>query len=63
MAMVCLCHGVSERKVERAIAHGATTVDDVGYACRAGTTCGTCRETIHDMIVTRVAVRATPSYA
>ena len=65
--MVCLCHGVSERKVERAISHGATTVDEVGFACRAGTTCGTCRETIHDMIVTRVTVHSSshvaPSYA
>jgi assimilatory nitrate reductase catalytic subunit len=63
MAMVCLCHGVSERKVERAISHGASTVDDVGFACRAGTTCGVCRETIHEMIVTRVSVHARASYA
>jgi bacterioferritin-associated ferredoxin len=61
--MVCLCHGVSERKVERAIAHGAGTVDDVGAACRAGTNCGVCRETIRDMIVTRVSVHARPSFA
>jgi bacterioferritin-associated ferredoxin len=63
MAMVCLCHGVSERKVERAIAHGATSVDDVGDACRAGTSCGVCRETIDHMIMTRVSVRAQPSFA
>jgi bacterioferritin-associated ferredoxin len=63
MAMVCLCHGVSERKVERAISHGAATVDDVGVACRAGTSCGVCRETIEDMIVTRVSVHARPSFA
>ena len=69
--MVCLCHGVSERKVERAISHGASTVDEVGFACRAGTTCGTCRETIHDMIhemtrestVTSVSVHARPAFA
>jgi bacterioferritin-associated ferredoxin len=63
MAMVCLCHGVSERKIERAIAHGAMSIDDVGDACRAGTSCGICRETIHAMIVTRVSVRARPAYA
>lgn len=61
--MVCLCHGVSERKVERAILHGATTIDEIGQACRAGTSCGICRETIHEMIVTRVSVRFQPSYA
>ncbi|MCU1359175.1 MAG: Nitrate reductase, large subunit [Ilumatobacteraceae bacterium] len=62
--MVCLCHGVSERKVERAIAHGATSVDDVGAACRAGTSCGICRQTIQEMIVTCVSVHArTASFA
>jgi assimilatory nitrate reductase catalytic subunit len=57
MALVCLCHGVSERKIERAIDRGATSIDDVGFVCRAGTNCGVCRETIHEMIVTRVSVR------
>ena len=61
--MVCLCHGVSERKVERAIEHGATTIDEVGYACRAGTSCGVCRETIDQMIDVRVAVHTRVSYA
>lgn len=46
MAMVCLCHGVSDRTVDKAIARGAITVDLVGDACRAGTSCGVCRETI-----------------
>lgn len=61
--MVCLCHGVSERKVERAIDCGAASIDEVGDACRAGTNCGTCRPTIHDMIVTRVSVHARSVYA
>jgi bacterioferritin-associated ferredoxin len=63
MAMVCLCRGVSERKVERAISHGALTVDEVGDACGAGTSCGTCRETIHDMLMARVVVQPRPSFA
>lgn len=61
--MVCLCHGVSERKVERAIDRGACSIDDVGEACRAGTSCGVCRETIHDMLVAKVAVRHRPAFA
>lgn len=51
MAMVCLCHGVSDRTVDRAIDRGAVTVDLVGDACRAGTSCGVCRETISAKLV------------
>lgn len=53
MAMVCLCHGVSDRTVRRAIDDGAATVDEVGEACLAGTSCGTCRETVLDLLVAR----------
>jgi len=58
--MVCLCRGVSERTVARAIDRGANTVDEVGMECGAGTGCGVCRATIADMIVTRVSVRRHP---
>lgn len=53
MAMVCLCHGVSGRTVDAAIERGACTVDEVGDACRAGTSCGICRETVLDLLVAR----------
>ncbi len=53
MAMVCLCHGVSERTVVRAIDAGAASVDEVADVCRAGTSCGTCRETVLDLLVAR----------
>lgn len=46
MAMVCLCHGVSERKVAKAIARGADDLAAVGAACGAGTCCGGCHDTI-----------------
>ena len=63
MALICLCEGVSERKVARAIDHGATTVDAVGEACRAGTGCGTCVKAIDDMIVARVSVEPAAAWA
>lgn len=50
MAYVCLCNSVSERKVRRAIDHGASTIDAVGRACGAGTTCHGCHDTIDDLI-------------
>ena len=58
--MVCLCRGVSERTVAKAIDRGATTIAEVGMACGAGTGCGVCRATIADMIITRVSVRRHP---
>jgi bacterioferritin-associated ferredoxin len=54
--MVCLCEGVSERKVRRSIDHGATTIDEVTAACRAGGRCGGCRPTIDSMIAQRAEV-------
>ena len=56
MAMVCLCRGVSERKVLRAIERGATTVEEVTERCGAGGTCGGCHPTIDELLATRVAV-------
>jgi bacterioferritin-associated ferredoxin len=48
--MVCLCEGVSERKVRKSIEHGASTIDQVTEACRAGGRCGGCRPTIDTML-------------
>jgi bacterioferritin-associated ferredoxin len=48
--MVCLCNGVGERKVRKAIDHGASTVDEVTAACAAGGRCGGCRPTIAAML-------------
>jgi bacterioferritin-associated ferredoxin len=40
--IVCLCHGVTERDLEKVIEEGASTVEEVGQRCGAGTDCGTC---------------------
>jgi bacterioferritin-associated ferredoxin len=37
---------VSSKKILKAIAAGATTVEEVGMRCGAGTRCGRCHETI-----------------
>ena len=53
MAMVCLCHGVSERKVAKAIERGADTIEEVGATCGAGTCCMGCHPTIETMLAVR----------
>ncbi len=42
--IVCLCHGVNEKEVERCVAEGAQSVEDIGRACGAGTCCGCCQD-------------------
>jgi bacterioferritin-associated ferredoxin len=48
--IVCLCHGVSSRKILNVIQDGASTVSEVTAACAAGGDCGACRATIANMI-------------
>lgn len=50
MALVCLCEGVSERKVRRAIADGASSLADIGERCGAGITCMSCHPTLEDAL-------------
>jgi assimilatory nitrate reductase catalytic subunit len=56
VALVCLCNGVNERKVARAVERGADTIEAVGRACGAGTTCHGCHATIEELIEARLAV-------
>lgn len=56
MAMVCLCHGVNERRVRREIERGAHSVADVSMACDAGSCCQSCHPTIEMLIEETVLV-------
>ena len=48
--VVCICRRVSDKTIRATIKEGASTVDEVALACRAGTGCGACRPQIADMI-------------
>jgi len=48
--IVCVCKRARETDIAQAIAEGASSVDDVGAACGAGTCCGSCRDHIHQML-------------
>lgn len=47
---VCLCNGVSDRAVRKAIRRGATTVNDIGDRCGAGLGCGGCRSELEALL-------------
>lgn len=49
-AIVCVCEGVGINTIAGAIHAGATDVDAIGVACRAGTNCGSCRSELAAMI-------------
>ncbi|MGQ0457903.1 MAG: nitrate reductase [Hyphomicrobium sp.] len=52
-AIVCVCHQVGVARIDRAIADGCDTSDDVGRACAAGTNCGSCLPEINRMLAAR----------
>jgi bacterioferritin-associated ferredoxin len=50
MAIVCHCEAVRERTIQRAIRHGATTLEAVQDACGAAARCGGCEPTVRAML-------------
>jgi bacterioferritin-associated ferredoxin len=51
----CICHAVSDHQVVDAVDAGATTVQEIGDVTKAGTSCGTCHDTLEDLIEARCA--------
>ena len=49
--IVCLCHGVSESEVDRCVQAGAESLEEIGNACGAGTSCGCCREVLSEKLI------------
>ena len=53
MSLVCLCHGVNERRVGRAIDAGASTLAEIAEACAAGSCCYACHPTLDQLLAER----------
>lgn len=50
-ALICSCFGVAEDVIENAAESGtATTVEEIGELCRAGTGCGSCQMLIREIL-------------
>ncbi|MFY8275436.1 (2Fe-2S)-binding protein [Pseudoalteromonas sp. SSDWG2] len=39
---ICLCHGVSDKKIEQAIDQGARSMRDLSQELKVGSQCGKC---------------------
>jgi len=58
---VCVCHGVGEAAIRRAVADGCDSFEAVGRATRAGTNCGSCRPEIRGLLANcRVGISPSP---
>ena len=55
--IVCHCEVVRARTIERVIRRGATSVEQIGEECRAGTRCGGCHTALCDMLEDAEAAR------
>jgi bacterioferritin-associated ferredoxin len=60
--IVCVCHGVCERRLEAVVASGAHTLAEVERQCGAGGDCGSCRPDVERVIerMTLTAPRHAP---
>ena len=48
--IVCSCHAVTDREIQRAARAGARTPCQVAEMCGAGSSCGGCREAVHELL-------------
>jgi|KBSSwiStaDraftv2_1062776.scaffolds.fasta_scaffold01814_11 bacterioferritin-associated ferredoxin len=52
----CICRAVTVNEVEDAIDAGAETVEQIGCATRAGTSCTTCHDHLEEIIEAKCGV-------
>ena len=58
--LVCSCNGVGVNQIEDAISKGAQSVEGIGAATGAGTTCGSCKPELRALL-RAAAAKAPPS--
>jgi bacterioferritin-associated ferredoxin len=58
---VCICKAVSERRIARAVAEGATTLKDLREATGLGTGCGKCVPQAYEQLRDTLERRHSPA--
>lgn len=48
--LVCLCHPLSDRELDKLVQDGADSVEEIGRRCGAGTSCGACRDELAEAV-------------
>lgn len=60
---VCVCNAITETELHGAIADGHTTHEALQDELGVSTCCGTCRETVEEVLARRQGVEAQPARA
>jgi len=47
---ICLCHGVTDRQIRRAVEQGATSLGEVQMQLPVGACCGRCEPAARELI-------------
>jgi bacterioferritin-associated ferredoxin len=47
---VCVCHGITERQIRRAIDQGASSLAEIQQVLPVGGCCGRCEDSARDVI-------------
>ncbi|MGB1698464.1 MAG: (2Fe-2S)-binding protein [Nannocystaceae bacterium] len=53
--LVCICKGISDRKLHEEIRKGHRTLAQIRSGCQAGTDCGACVQQIRQILGARVS--------
>ena len=61
--IVCVCHRVSDRDIEREVRHGCASFDELQDELRVGTACGACTDCARDTFDVARACRPAVSVA
>lgn len=59
---VCLCHGITDKEIEQAIANGATRVSEIKRQLKVSTQCGTCAMQVANLVRDTLSQSKTPYY-
>ncbi|MGH8489661.1 MAG: (2Fe-2S)-binding protein [Gammaproteobacteria bacterium] len=58
---VCLCHGVTDQDIERAVVNGSNTLQHLREELKVSTCCGTCAEYAQDCLDAILTKAAMPT--
>ena len=58
--IVCVCHRVSDRDIEREVRHGCASFEELQDELRVATACGRCHDCAHDTFDAARACRPSP---
>jgi bacterioferritin-associated ferredoxin len=47
---ICICHGISDRRLRQAVSDGAQSFDDLQASTGVGSCCGACEPSVRELV-------------